>query len=349
MTTSSSKLNIVQVVASTGNGGLEKHAIDLSMGLVERGHSVTFVTTNVLVSRLPEGISPVVLPLEGNRSNPILLYRLLMALRDQKFDVVHAQGNKAVQMVSNIRGFLPRGLMTIGTLHNQKRSLGAFRNLHHAIGVSRALTADIGQSNCTTIYHGLMNNPTEAIDVELASSHRPNLVAIGRLVEAKGFDNLISAWTAVDANLFIVGEGPDSDNLQKQVMSLGLEDRVTLVGYSNNIRGYLKACDGVVVSSRREGFSYVVAEALLSRKPVVSTNVPVANEVLPENLIMSGDVADMSQVLSEVVANLSDWKKNCEAAFDFAKSEFVYERMLDKTESLYRELISKRNTLSAQG
>ena len=337
------QLRIAQVVASTGNGGLERHAYDLSDGLVAKGHDVTFLTTATLMPRVPSNVRAVELPLDGNRNNPAVLYRLWRELRDGKFDIVHAQGSKAAQMVSRVKWALPAGVKTIGTLHNQKRNVQAFRKLDHAIGVSKALSKDINRDNCTTVYHGLK---TELWQDELPTVKRNNrllMLAVGRLVEAKGFDLLLSAWTNVDADLLIVGDGPDKELLENQIEKLGLEGKVTLQGRVENVPGYMKAADGVVVSSRREGFSYVVAEALLCRCPVVSTDVPVANEVLDKSLIMGTDPRSISDTLCRLIEDIEAWRRQCESAFEFALDEFVFEKMLEKTERLYFDLLDARH------
>ncbi|MCC9620197.1 glycosyltransferase [Thalassospira sp. MA62] len=333
-------LKIAQVVASTGNGGLEKHAYDLSSGLVDKGHQVSFITTSVLAPRVPKNVNVSVLPLDGNRHNPVVLFQLGQELRAGNFDIIHAQGSKAAQMIALIKWALPNSAVIVGTLHNKKRNVKAFRKLDHAIGVSKALTNDIGGKRSSTIYHGLNQTLWNTEDVTIKRNGRPVLLAIGRLVEAKGFDLLLAAWPSVDADLLVLGDGPETDHLAKQIDQLGLGDKVTLMGRSENIAGYLRAADGVVVSSRREGFSYVVAEALLCRCPVTSTDVPVANEVLDQDLILKTEPVAISNKLIELTKDIPAWKALCEPAFSFAAREFSYQGMIDKTERLYLDLVA---------
>ncbi len=308
-----------------------------------KGHEVTFLTTGTLAPRVPKNVNVVELPLDGNRNNPAVLWKLWRELNNGQFDIVHAQGSKAAQMVTRLSWALPRHLKTIGTLHNQKKNIAAFRKLDHAIGVSNVLSRDINRKNCTTIYHGLRTDFLRQEPMTIERSGRPVILAVGRLVEAKGFDLLLSAWTDIEADLLILGDGPDQEPLKKQVNQLGLEDKVVLLGRSESIAGYMKSADGVVVSSRREGFSYVVAEALLCECPVVSTDVPVANEVLDQSLIMKTDPASMAVKISELVADIRGWRKKCERSFLFAKEQFVYDNMLEKTEVLYSKILEHRH------
>ncbi len=341
--------NIAQVVASTGNGGLERHACDLASGLVAQGHQVSFLTTSAVAPRVPKGVRPVILSLDGNRRNPLVLLELIRTLRAGKFDIIHAQGSKAAQMLALILPFLPNACATVGTLHNQKKNVRAFRKLDWAIGVSKALSKDIGSDRVTTIYHGLPSfrevNPHE----DLTSQGHPHFLAIGRLVEAKGFDRLIEAWASIDANLYIIGEGPLKGELEDMIRTHALADRVKLLGRSEHVPNYLKAADGVIVSSRREGFSYVVAEALLCNCPVLSTDVPVANEVLDPDLILSHDINVMREQIVRWIADIDAWKAKCESAFETASQEFTFDHMITKTVDLYRTLLKTQTIMRSQG
>ena len=58
-----------------------------------------------------------------------------------------------------------------------------------------------------------------------------------------------------------------------------------LLGPRDPALDYIRAADLTVISSRNEGFSYAFAEALLEKTPVVSTNVPIPNEVLPQQYL----------------------------------------------------------------
>lgn len=103
-------------------------------------------------------------------------------------------------------------------------------------------------------------------------------IAVGRLDAQKGFDILIRAFATLPASPFtrltIYGEGPERSALEHQVRVAGLEDRVSLPGLVKTPKGWLEAGDVLVVSSRFEGFSNVVAEATCSGMPIISFDCP---------------------------------------------------------------------------
>jgi glycosyltransferase involved in cell wall biosynthesis len=109
------------------------------------------------------------------------------------------------------------------------------------------------------------------------------LVAIGRLAPQKGFDLLIDALARcrdLPLQLDILGKGPAGPDLQRQIDSLALQDRVRLRGFVANPYVCLRQADALVLSSRYEGMTNVVLEALACGTPVVTTPVPGALEIL---------------------------------------------------------------------
>jgi glycosyltransferase involved in cell wall biosynthesis len=109
------------------------------------------------------------------------------------------------------------------------------------------------------------------------------LLAVGRLVEKKGFDVLLEAMELLErpSRLRLIGTGPLQQTLQAAVEARGLTDRVELVGRVTHqtLPAEYAAADIVVVPSivdsggDRDGLPNVVLEAMASGRPVVGTDV----------------------------------------------------------------------------
>jgi len=121
------------------------------------------------------------------------------------------------------------------------------------------------------------------------STNSSYIVAVGRFVEAKGFDVLISAFARVCAvqegiNLIILGDGPLRELLESTADKYGIRDRVILPGFVKNPYPYIKYAKLFVLSSRWEGFPNVLIEAIALGVRVVATNCDYGpSEILAED------------------------------------------------------------------
>lgn len=102
------------------------------------------------------------------------------------------------------------------------------------------------------------------------------IVAAGRLARAKGFDLLIPAFKTVlqefpCLKLFILGEGPERENLTRLIAELQLENNVFLKGFATNVYPYFKHARLCVISSRIEGFPNVLLQMMSQNTKVVAT------------------------------------------------------------------------------
>lgn len=113
------------------------------------------------------------------------------------------------------------------------------------------------------------------------------LVTAGRLVPQKGYDRLIDVVGRLVKDgfifeLWILGEGTfeDTEKLKDQARNCGASDYIKFLGFQDNPYKYMTQCDLFVCSSRSEGYSTVVTEALILGIPVVSTRCAGTDELL---------------------------------------------------------------------
>lgn len=155
------------------------------------------------------------------------------------------------------------------------------------------------------------------------NSHR--MLAVGRMSpQHKGFDLLIQAFADFaqhhqDWRLDIVGDGPERNVLQQQIMECGMDDRITLHPFTNKIQEYYSQAQLYVLSSRWEGFGLVLVEAMAHGVPVISSDLPSSRDILGEEGIYfrNGDVADLTKKMEQ--ATSMDWYKASETALRLAQ------------------------------
>jgi glycosyltransferase involved in cell wall biosynthesis len=98
--------------------------------------------------------------------------------------------------------------------------------------------------------------------------------SIGRLHKVKNFESLIIACGKLkDENwkLKIAGEGEHRKNLERLINEYGLNEKVQLLGYTDDIETFLSGLDIYVQPSFCEGFCLTAVEAMLAEKPVIVT------------------------------------------------------------------------------
>ena len=341
-------MKICQVLGSRGFGGLEKHVIDLSNGLAARGHEVVLLAHEEYRSHLDHTVSLEALDLSGWRYNVVTLSRLTSRLRRHKPDIIHAQANKAAAMIRMIMGLVPG--KKVATIHNVKRDISMYSDFDHVIAVSKSAASNIGDDDrVSVIYNGIMpvSMPNGKERQRIAglpgvNTDRPIVLSVGRLVKAKGFDVLIRAWNGINADLLIAGEGPEKAALQSLVQESGLQGTVHFLGQRDDVPVLMQGADLIVISSRREGFSYVMAEGLHARRLVVSTRVPGPMDLLPEAVLVPCEDADALHArIHAVLENPQKFIPLFEPVWEFATRELTLDAMVQKTEALYARLLNE--------
>ena len=116
---------------------------------------------------------------------------------------------------------------------------------------------------------------------EISRLEEKTVIAIGRIVRAKGFDRLVKAWRHVaaahpDWTLRIYGGGTpeNEERLRARIADAGLDDKIILMGSTPEIGLALAKSSIYVVSSRYEGFGMTILEAMSKGVPVVSFDCP---------------------------------------------------------------------------
>ena len=127
---------------------------------------------------------------------------------------------------------------------------------------------NIPSSRIQTIYSGV------EIPERINRSLKKDLtfVSVGRFGSSKGFEKLLQVINklkgTLSLKLIIIGDGPLRENIEKEIVNLDLEETVELVGYSNNVKEYLKNSDAFISCSTEEGFGVSVVEAMAFSLPI---------------------------------------------------------------------------------
>ena len=134
----------------------------------------------------------------------------------------------------------------------------------------------------------------------------PVILMVGRLVQQKDPETLLHAFALLtrsrEARLIILGEGLLRRDLEACVRRLGLEDHVSMPGFSENPFAFMRRASVLALSSHNEGFGNVIVEAMACGTPVVSTDSVGPSEVLDGGrygpLVPVGDAAALAEAIA---------------------------------------------------
>jgi glycosyltransferase involved in cell wall biosynthesis len=151
----------------------------------------------------------------------------------------------------------------------------------------------------------------ETLPAQLAGmiGKKPLIIAVGRLVKQKNFALLLRAFACMsaskkDAELIILGEGPERQALLSQAKRLGINERLTMPGKVANPYVWMANSDLFVLSSNFEGWPNALIEALVIGLPVVACDCPTGPAEILQNgafgrLVPANDVGSLAAAMTK--------------------------------------------------
>jgi glycosyltransferase involved in cell wall biosynthesis len=173
----------------------------------------------------------------------------------------------------------------------------------------------------------------------------PTLISVGHLIPRKGHDRIVAALPDLPGfRLLIVGEGGERAALEQRAASLGVADRVRLVGAvpHADLPRYYSAADALVLASSREGWANVLLEAMACGTPVLASNIPGNPEVVrvpAAGLIMAeNSPAGIADGIRRLFATMPE-----RAATRAYAEDFGWDETTEGQVALFRRVIAARD------
>ena len=165
-----------------------------------------------------------------------------------------------------------------------------------------------------------MRNPKNIVP----SNKRSDVIFTGRLIREKNVDLLIKAINYIRRDIpnihcTIIGEGPESESLEKLIHDFNLENNICLEDFVESEEQFfslIKASKVFVLPSIREGLGLTMLEANACGVPTITVNHP---ENAARDLIINGENGficevseeDMADKISMVMNSKTDWGNKC--------------------------------------
>ncbi|WP_227526713.1 glycosyltransferase [Psychrobacter sp. 4Dc] len=206
----------------------------------------------------------------------------------------------------------------VQTINHLKMVYGAHLCSCVSKGARQDLIALIGDiTKTTTIY-----NPCDATGIKTtaaASSHlehfslvdKKYIVHVASFDSMKGHRDLLQAYTKTERKLplVLVGKGRLEAEIKQLAVQLNISDSIKFLGFQTNPYLLIRSAALMVLTSKFEGFGYVIVEAQALGVPVISTDCPFGpRELLPkQNLIAVGDIDGLTLLINQAIDNLTDY------------------------------------------
>jgi len=174
-----------------------------------------------------------------------------------------------------------------GVLHNLLRRI-IYRRANGIISQTSYsktfLKKEVGHSNIVTI----PNPIRQTIHVNHLFKRKKVILTVGRLIKSKRIDILLDIFERSYINgweLWIVGDGPEMDNLKKIVSDKGLDSVVVFFGSQSNVYTFYNQASIFAFCSESEGFPNALLEAISFQLPCISFDCVAG----PNDIIDHGD------------------------------------------------------------
>lgn len=297
--------------------------------------------------------------------------RLENILNIEKPDIVITTMGRSLDFITRIND----GSIKIGEAHTTKKHLRSLHILEQRGGLYKLLSFIFRRkliSNAKQLSALVLLTPEDAKDweditktyvipnfidsfpKESAELYNKKAIIVGRYNEAKGYDYLVKAWKLVhykhpDWLIDIYGSGELHDNVKQWIEDENLQDTMIMHTPTNNITEKYLESSICIVSSRYEGFSMVIIEAMACGVPCISFDCPFG----PRNIIKDkedGILAEYLNIndLAEKICQLieDDYKrKQLGAQARINVHRFSKEAIMKEWTKLFESLLLERLSL----
>ncbi len=362
------KLRVCHVSMCLLTGGLERLLVEFGKNRDGERFETSFVSLDGM------GVPAEELRAQGHHVECVAdvvtgkfarLRRLTHIFRDGQFDIVHTHNTLA-----HFYGAFAARLAGVPTVVNTQHGRGcgkswkarlqfrmANRLTDRVVGVSEDAAElcrqDDARSADRTI--ALWNG----VDLDRFEYRGPSTesvaISVARLSPEKDFATLLRAtWILIkdrpDFRLKLVGDGAERQKLEQLAAELNLNDHVEFLGERSDVSRLLPQAGFFVSSSRTEGISLTLLEAMAVGLPVVTTRVGGNPEIVVEGktgrLVSPNSPEELALAMRDLLKDQEGWPVYGELARQRVEQHFNVRNMVKQYEDLYRELLETRADVS---
>lgn len=204
----------------------------------------------------------------------------------------------------------------------------------------------------------------EKLRAELGMRERLSLLCVSRLHWEKGHRFLLESFAllrdeGLDANLYLLGTGPERELLENLARELDIHDRVFFLGWREEALPVIAAADVIVHAALQEAMPSVVIEALMLERPLVVTDLSGVRDVVGNSkhgiIVPPRNTEALHAALGWTVHNLEQAQQRARAGRKFILEYMSAERVAREYFNVYRrvmkehlqKVVAQQGTISA--
>jgi glycosyltransferase involved in cell wall biosynthesis len=348
-------MKISQVMLAKGFGGAERLFVDLCLSLAEFNQQVQAICvkgseSSRILAQHPQ-IRLKTIDLMGSW-DPFASRKVKNLLLQHQSQIVQAHLARGALIAGKACKRI--GLPLVVTTHNYV-DIKYYKNVSVLVPATSDqyayyLDQGIAAADMKIINHFSMIEAAPGPKSENKTGIR--IMALGRLVHKKGFHLLLDAFSKLPARqdfryeLIIGGSGAEKKSLTTQIQTLGLEDKVNLVGWVDDVPSFLKDGDLFVLPSLDEPFGIAILEAMAMGIPIVSSKSQGPREILDEDcawMFENGDPESLLEVLTRASSNYQERLKRSNNALQRFRQSYSKKAVLGEFIALYDSLLIEKN------
>ena len=357
-------LTILKVIAPHRFSGAERIATRLAVGLKRRGHRVVFACKHqdVFLDELAKCDIECLSTRISGKVSPLSLYRVVAIARSIKADVIHTHLSTGAWWGSMAGRLLHIPVLAHAHALNTKTCF-ALADMVAACseGVRRHMIGQgIPADRVRVIYNGIdlaeldRLSPLPQVRRDLGiTDGQPVIGVAAHLTPKKGQRYVIEATALLkhkqpDLLCYLVGEGEQRAELERLADELGVGRQVRFLGFRRDAVDLMQTMDIVILPSvAKEGLGVCLVEAGAIGKPVIGSDAPGIDEVVARDetglLVPPGNAEALAEAIDTLIADNDRRERMGAAGRSRVLDMFTLERMVERTEELYYEMIEAKS------
>ena len=372
-------LNLLKYSPDFG-GGISKHLLALGKIAKLNGHKlfIGFPEKRIWQDELSEFATIIIIP-ELNKSFSKALPGIINNIcRKHSIDIIHAHFNfgipfsLAFPLKKNSLPFVyhwhnpPLALNEVTTSqkyfkYNFKRLFGTliarftdFRKISQHISISQEITNILVENHWTSkdkisfLPNGIAV-PKSNTTIRFLKKEKIKIIGtVANFRPQKDHETLIKAFSLVlskelNAELWIVGEGPTKNSIEILAQELGVFSKVKFLGVVLNPSELFEKFDIFVLSTNYEGHPLVLLEAMSYSLPIVATRISSIPEVIEDGvnglLVNPKDPMDLANVLVSILHEEALYEKLSQQASLSFERQLTVDQWSEKMISIYKDRV----------